>query len=80
MATVEHGAAVAGYHDASVRTVASDSTADGGSWVGGRKRDWDNAFLAKFSDLEATLQENDRWLALYLDNIAGLKDTKRSSM
>ncbi|KAJ1734051.1 hypothetical protein LPJ61_001271 [Coemansia biformis] len=80
MAAVEHGGAEAVYHDASVRTMASDSTAGNGSWVGGRKRDWDNAFLAKFSDLEATLQENDRWLALYLDNIAGLKDTKRSGM
>ncbi|KAJ2712828.1 hypothetical protein H4R19_002556 [Coemansia spiralis] len=80
MATVEHGSAEAAYHDASVRTVASDDTAGGGSWVGGRKRDWDNAFMAKFSDLEATLQENDRWLGLYLDNIAGLKDTKRSNM
>ncbi|KAJ2852048.1 hypothetical protein IWW36_000627 [Coemansia brasiliensis] len=74
-----------GYANSTVRSTASDQTnvseqSTGGSWVGGRKRDWENAFLTKFSDLEATLQENDRWLALYWDNISGMKGTKRPSM
>ncbi|KAJ1744373.1 hypothetical protein LPJ79_000197 [Coemansia sp. RSA 1821] len=74
-----------GYANLTVRSTASDQTnvseqSTGGSWVGGRKRDWENAFLTKFSDLEATLQENDRWLALYWDNISGMKGTKKPSM
>ncbi|KAJ2453537.1 hypothetical protein EV183_002176 [Coemansia sp. RSA 2336] len=74
-----------GYANSTVRSTASDQTdvseqSAGRSWVGGRKRDWENAFLTKFSDLEATLQENDRWLALYWDNISGMKGTKKPSM
>ncbi|KAJ2391740.1 hypothetical protein H4S02_001172, partial [Coemansia sp. RSA 2611] len=65
------------YPDSTVRTAASDTAS---TWVGGRKRDWENAFLTKFSDLEATLQENDRWLALYWDNIASMKGAKKSDM
>ncbi|KAJ2817798.1 hypothetical protein IWW50_006040 [Coemansia erecta] len=68
------------YADSTVRTTASDQTTGQNTWVGGRKRDWENAFLSKFSDLEATLQENDQWLALYWDNIAGMKGTKKSDM
>ncbi|KAJ2482620.1 hypothetical protein IWW56_000962 [Coemansia sp. RSA 2131] len=72
MATVEQMQA---YADSTVRTTASDQT-----WVGGRKRDWDNAFMSKFSDLEATLQENDQWLALYWDSISGMQGTKKTDM
>ncbi|KAJ1964732.1 hypothetical protein GGI12_001238 [Dipsacomyces acuminosporus] len=47
-----------------------------GSWLGGKKRDWDNAFQEKYNDLEATLQENDRWLALYWESVEAMKGTK----
>ncbi|KAJ2245041.1 hypothetical protein GGI13_005991, partial [Coemansia sp. RSA 455] len=50
------------------------------TWVGGKKRDWDNAFISKYQEFEATLQENDRWLALYWQSIAGVKDTKRPNV
>ncbi|KAJ2497471.1 hypothetical protein GGH96_005086 [Coemansia sp. RSA 1972] len=69
MATVEQQQA---YEDSTVR--ASET------WVGGRKRDWDNAFMSKFTDLEATLQENDQWLALYWDSISGMQGTKKTDM
>ncbi|KAJ2898314.1 hypothetical protein IWW38_001427 [Coemansia aciculifera] len=73
------------YQSASARSVSSVSTAastgsgggGGETWVGGKKRDWDNAFISKYQEFEATLQENDRWLALYWQSIAGVKDTKR---
>ncbi|KAJ2860589.1 hypothetical protein FB639_005615, partial [Coemansia asiatica] len=72
------------YHDSTTRSVASSaSTASvsqsptSGSWLGGRKRDWDNAFLTKYQDLEATLQENDQWLTMYLENVAGMRDLKK---
>ncbi|KAJ1939497.1 hypothetical protein GGF37_004379, partial [Kickxella alabastrina] len=48
-----------------------------GSWLGGKKRDWDNAFISKYQDLEATLQENDQWLTMYLESISGMKNTKK---
>ncbi|KAJ2738568.1 hypothetical protein GGI20_006254, partial [Coemansia sp. BCRC 34301] len=68
----------------SVRSVSSVSTSAStsatSSWVGGKKRDWDNAFISKYQDFEATLQENDRWLALYWQSIAGVKDTKRPNV
>ncbi|KAJ2490273.1 hypothetical protein IWW37_003305 [Coemansia sp. RSA 2050] len=54
------------YQSASVRSVSS--------------RDWDNAFITKYQEFEATLQENDRWLALYWQSIAGVKDTKRPNI
>ncbi|KAJ2006314.1 hypothetical protein H4R26_001447 [Coemansia thaxteri] len=64
----------------SVSTTSTATTGGGGSWVGGRKRDWDNAFQSKHQEFEATLQENDRWLALYWQSIAGVKDTKRPNV
>ncbi|KAJ2275126.1 hypothetical protein IWW43_004900 [Coemansia sp. RSA 1935] len=70
MATVEQMQA---YEDSTVRTTDQ-------SWVGGRKRDWDNAFMSKFTDLEATLQENDQWLALYWDSISGMQGTKKTDL
>ncbi|KAJ2819666.1 hypothetical protein GGI24_004715, partial [Coemansia furcata] len=72
------------YQSASVRSVSTVSTASTAtnetSWVGGKKRDWDNAFISKYQEFEATLQENDRWLALYWQSIAGVKDTKRPNV
>ncbi|KAJ2615319.1 hypothetical protein H4S08_001283 [Coemansia sp. RSA 1365] len=74
------------YANSTVRTMASDSTTassseeNGESWVGGRKRDWDNAFMTKFYDFESTLRENDNWLTLYWENITGMKDTKKPDM
>ncbi|KAJ1801435.1 hypothetical protein LPJ59_000273 [Coemansia sp. RSA 2399] len=67
---------------ASASTVSMEPTAASGttSWVKSKKRDWDNAFLTKYHDLETTLQENDKWLAIYWQNIAGMKDTKKPSM
>ncbi|KAJ2133646.1 hypothetical protein GGH17_003167, partial [Coemansia sp. RSA 788] len=70
MAAVEQMQA---YEDSTVRTTDQ-------SWVGGRKRDWDNAFMSKFTDLEATLQENDQWLALYWDSISGMQGTKKTDL
>ncbi|KAJ2753571.1 hypothetical protein GGI19_003037 [Coemansia pectinata] len=73
------------YQSASVRSVSSVSTSastasTSETWVGGKKRDWDNAFISKYQEFEATLQENDRWLALYWQSIAGVKDTKRPNV
>ncbi|KAJ1802972.1 hypothetical protein LPJ75_006014, partial [Coemansia sp. RSA 2598] len=71
------------YRDSTTRSVASSastasvSQSPTGSWIGGRKRDWDNAFLTKYQDLEATLQENDQWLTMYLENVAGMRDLKK---
>ncbi|KAJ2847570.1 hypothetical protein GGI22_005938, partial [Coemansia erecta] len=65
---------------ASASTVSMEPAAGTTSWVKSKKRDWDNAFLTKYHDLEATLQENDKWLAIYWQNIAGMKDTKKPSM
>lgn len=47
------------------------------SWVGGKKRDWENAFEAKYQDLEATLQENQKWLAMYWKSVASMRDTRK---
>ncbi|KAJ2080780.1 hypothetical protein H4R24_002824 [Coemansia sp. RSA 988] len=86
MATVEHTTQGPTYGNSTVRTMESDSTTasseeeNDGSWVGGRKRDWDNAFMSKFYDFETTLRENDNWLTLYWENITGMKDTKKPDM
>ncbi|KAJ2522783.1 hypothetical protein GGI11_001633 [Coemansia sp. RSA 2049] len=76
------------YGGGTVRSISSDSTASvssgtgsaSTSWVRSKKRDWDNAFLSKYQDFESTLHENDKWLAIYWQNIAGMRDTKRSAM
>ncbi|KAJ2737912.1 hypothetical protein H4S06_006538, partial [Coemansia sp. BCRC 34490] len=76
------------YGGGTVRSISSDSTASvssgtgsaSTSWVRSKKRDWDNAFLTKYQDFETTLHENDKWLAIYWQNIAGMRDTKRSAM
>ncbi|KAJ2658950.1 hypothetical protein IWW48_003748 [Coemansia sp. RSA 1200] len=76
------------YGGGTVRSISSDSTASVSSatgsanisWVRSKKRDWDNAFLTKYQDFESTLHENDKWLAIYWQNIAGMRDTKRSAM
>ncbi|KAJ1772706.1 hypothetical protein IW140_002595 [Coemansia sp. RSA 1813] len=72
------GATVRSMSSVSTASVASASAAN--SWVQTKKRDWDNAFLSKYHDFETTLQENDKWLAIYWQNIAGMKDTKKPSM
>ncbi|KAJ1725681.1 hypothetical protein LPJ53_000160 [Coemansia erecta] len=58
-------------------STASDSSLATGSWLGGKKRDWDNAFLSKYQDLEATLQENDQWLTMYLESVSGMRALKK---
>ncbi|KAJ2604936.1 hypothetical protein EV177_006268 [Coemansia sp. RSA 1804] len=76
------------YGGGTVRSISSDSTASvssgtgsaSTSWVRSKKRDWDNAFLTKYQDFESTLHENDKWLAIYWQNIAGMRDAKRSAM
>ncbi|KAJ2535613.1 hypothetical protein EV175_006895, partial [Coemansia sp. RSA 1933] len=64
----------------SVSTVSVETTSGADSWVRSKKRDWDNAFLTKYQDLETTLHENDKWLAIYWQSIASMKDTKKHNM
>ncbi|KAJ2383886.1 hypothetical protein GGI05_005173, partial [Coemansia sp. RSA 2603] len=60
-------------------TASASSSLATGSWLGGKKRDWDNAFMSKYQDLEATLQENDQWLTMYLESVAISEALKTSS-